>query len=94
MKINISKITNKMKLENLKNIRLLPDDFEPENKHMYCSIGLAVMGIIVAVLCAIFSIIDETKSYLKPATIILCGFIAVFILMTLEIRNRIIYPNN
>lgn len=84
----------RMKLGSIPNIRLLPDDFEPEKKHMYCSIGLAVMGTIVAVLCVILSVIDETKIYLKPATLILCGFIAVFILMTLEIRKRLIYPNN
>ena len=94
MKINIGKIIDGMKLKNLSNIRLLPDDFEPKEKHLYCSIGLAVMGTVVAVLCIILSVMDETKVYLKGAVILLGIFIAIFVLMTIEIRSRLIYLNN
>ena len=89
MKINIEKIREGMKLKNLSNIRLLPDDFKPKEKHLYCSIALTVMGTVIAVLCIILSVMDETKIYLKGAVILLSIFIAIFILMTIEIQKRL-----
>lgn len=89
MKINIGKILDRMKLGSIPHIRLLPDDFKPEKKHFRISIALAVMYSVIAIFCMVISLIDESRSYLKPVTMIMCILVAIFVLMTLEIQNRL-----
>jgi len=89
MKINIGKITDRMKLESIPHIRLLPDDFKPEKKHFHASIGLTVLYAIIGLICMAVSLLDDSKGYLKIVAVFMFILVAIFVLMTIEIQNRL-----
>lgn len=89
MKINMGKITDRMKLENISNIRLLPDSFKPEKKHFHASIGLTVLYAIIGIICMASSLLDGSKGYLKIVAVFMFILVTIFILMTLEIQKRL-----
>lgn len=88
MKINIGKITDRMKLGNILNIRLLPDDFKPKKKHFHTSIGLTVLYIFIGIICMASSLLDGSKGYLKIVAVFMFILVAIFILMTLKIQKK------